>query len=433
MGCVANECGFHLKFKSKVSLALWERDFHTTIPLTGCWGWVCWACSGIGNCWIIAGRSMIGPGPMFGTCWKSNQNIYTSIECASHSGGSYVILICSLRHFNEQLQWLIQRCTPYFVERITNWKHYLLLLLLLLELLLLRLLELLLLLKGNDLSDLKCIEMPGISEDALIICDRQNTYNEWNLWRHLLLWRHHVLGWHLLLWHMGEWILLGNGAEWNGHSLHWNITWFGWIIVLLVPVNIYRLISAHAMCKKQNNYLMAEPLSQKMAIRSPVTRFLGSALKANPNGFIFGAFSTNSSARRRSITQFIRDLKCTEFSIKSSVKIFAQMWITFGFAEGLRWPNRSSSIPMAFWSGHGWAPQLRRSPRTSCLMMSLSRCRASLPSALRSLCLSYCCPTIGCHCQMLCRDRTTMLRLLAIPMGISIQLLYLHLIQIDVG
>lgn len=55
-------------------------------------------------------------------------------------------------------------------------------------------------------------------------------------------------------------------------------------------------------------YLIAFPLSQKMAIRSPVTRFFGSLLKLNPNGVIFGELSTNSSARRRSITQFMRDL-----------------------------------------------------------------------------------------------------------------------------
>lgn len=61
--------------------------------------------------------------------------------------------------------------------------------------------------------------------------------------------------------------------------------------------------------KKIINYLIALPLSQKIAIRSPVTRFFGSLLKLNPNGVIFGALSTNSSARRRSITQFMRDLQ----------------------------------------------------------------------------------------------------------------------------
>lgn len=55
-------------------------------------------------------------------------------------------------------------------------------------------------------------------------------------------------------------------------------------------------------------YLSAEPLSQKIAMRSPVTRFFGSLLKLNPNGVIFGELSTNSSARRRSMTQFMRDL-----------------------------------------------------------------------------------------------------------------------------
>lgn len=63
------------------------------------------------------------------------------------------------------------------------------------------------------------------------------------------------------------------------------------------------------------DYLIALPLSQKMAIRSPVTRFFGSLLKLKPNGVIFGALSTNSSARRRSITQFIRDLRY-DFAMK---------------------------------------------------------------------------------------------------------------------
>lgn len=61
-----------------------------------------------------------------------------------------------------------------------------------------------------------------------------------------------------------------------------------------------------------NCYLIAFPLSQKMAMRSPVTRFFGSLLKFRPNGVIFGELSTNSSARRRSMTQFIRDLRWIE-------------------------------------------------------------------------------------------------------------------------
>lgn len=51
-------------------------------------------------------------------------------------------------------------------------------------------------------------------------------------------------------------------------------------------------------------------------MRSPVTRFFGSLLKLKPNGVIFGELSTSSSARRRSITQFIRDLVCFFFEEK---------------------------------------------------------------------------------------------------------------------
>lgn len=59
---------------------------------------------------------------------------------------------------------------------------------------------------------------------------KTETYNEWNLWWQLLLllllWWHHMLSWHLLLWHMSEWVLLWHSTEWNWEPLNWNFAWF---------------------------------------------------------------------------------------------------------------------------------------------------------------------------------------------------------------
>lgn len=102
-----------------------------------------------------------------------------------------------------------------------------------------------------------------------------------------------------------------------------------WIVVLFVTT-----------------YLASCPLSQKMAILSPVTRWnLGSVVKFTPNGrwMLRGWWSTTSSARRFSTTQFILDLnfrKIWSLLLETQIILvynFIDHLLTFG---SLRWEHQ---------------------------------------------------------------------------------------------